>query len=237
MSASPVDLPRRSFFNRLGAAAAAFGTALAARDAAAQSAPPPPSPAGRAAAPRHTVDDWLDQSTGTHRLFFDTTTVEGFGHAVFWANNFLNASRNGYSLADSDSSIVIGVRHHSAAFALNDAMWAKYGAALSTRAEFLDPKSKAAPTRNVFLASDYGSALTNTGTTIDAVTRRGVRLAVCTLATRANASAIAQRTGGKTDDIMKELLDNLVANAVMVPAGIVALSRAQERGYTFTYAE
>ncbi len=49
------------------------------------------------------------------------------------------------------------------------------------------------------------------------------------------ASAIAQKTGGKTDDVFKELSENLVPNARLVPAGIVAVNRAQEHGYTFSY--
>jgi hypothetical protein len=36
--------------------------------------------------------------------------------------------------------------------------------------------------------------------------------------------------------INEELIANIVTNAHMVPAGIVAVSRAQERGYTFAYA-
>jgi intracellular sulfur oxidation DsrE/DsrF family protein len=35
--------------------------------------------------------------------------------------------------------------------------------------------------------------------------------------------------------VFKELTENLVPNGHMVPAGIVAVNRAQERGYTFTY--
>jgi intracellular sulfur oxidation DsrE/DsrF family protein len=47
---------------------------------------------------------------------------------------------------------------------------------------------------------------------------------------------IAQATGGQADSIFKELAANLVPNARIVPAGIVAVNRAQERGYTFVYA-
>jgi intracellular sulfur oxidation DsrE/DsrF family protein len=36
------------------------------------------------------------------------------------------------------------------------------------------------------------------------------------------------------DDVFKELTERLVPNARMVPAGIVAVSRAQEHGYTFS---
>jgi hypothetical protein len=44
-----------------------------------------------------------------------------------------------------------------------------------------------------------------------------------------------QKSGGKVDDVLKELTGHLVPNARMVPAGIVAVSRAQEHGYTFSY--
>ena len=46
----------------------------------------------------------------------------------------------------------------------------------------------------------------------------------------------SRATNGTTDDIYKELTSNLVANAHMVPAGIVAVNRAQEHGYTFVTA-
>ena len=42
--------------------------------------------------------------------------------------------------------------------------------------------------------------------------------------------------GGKVDDIFKELTDHMVPNAHLVPAGIVAVNRAQERGYSIAFA-
>ena len=49
--------------------------------------------------------------------------------------------------------------------------------------------------------------------------------------------AIARGAGGNPDDIYNELVSNLIPNAHIVPAGIVALARAQERGYSFTYVD
>ena len=43
------------------------------------------------------------------------------------------------------------------------------------------------------------------------------------------------KAGGNADAIYRELTGHLLANAHMVPAGIVAVNRAQERGYTFSY--
>jgi intracellular sulfur oxidation DsrE/DsrF family protein len=212
----------------------AFGAAFGAggSTALAQSAS-----AGRAGwqPARHAEDDWFDQVPGTHRFFFDTVTAEGFGDAIFFTNNYFNANKNGYGLEDRSLAVVICARHHSTAFAYTDAMWAKYGTPLAERARFNDPKTGKPPVVNVYQASGYGTSLPNSGVTLDAVLRRGVHLAVCQLATRACAATIARHTGGKPDEIYQELVSNLAANAHIVPAGIVAVNRAQERGYAFAY--
>jgi intracellular sulfur oxidation DsrE/DsrF family protein len=52
------------------------------------------------------------------------------------------------------------------------------------------------------------------------------------MATGRLAGTIAQATGSTAEAITAELTANLVPNAHMVPAGIVTVNRAQERGYT-----
>jgi intracellular sulfur oxidation DsrE/DsrF family protein len=224
---------RRSFLTRLGAGAAAFGAAFTVGEAEtrAQAAPQPASwqPV------RHAEDDWLEEGRAKHRFFLDTTEIRGLGHAMFWTNNYFTASRGAaYGLTDADSSVVICLRHESAPFAFTDAMWAKYGPALSEHAAFSDPKTKQPATVNVFQASGYGDLLSNRGTTLDTLIGHGVRFAVCMLATRGIAGQAARVTGGKVDDIYKELTENKIANAHMVPAGIVAVNRAQERGFSIS---
>jgi len=217
---------RRSFLSRFGTGAAAFAAALAARRADAQPAPAPPSP------PRHAEDDWMDVPAAKHRSFFDATSPAGFGRGLLFANNFFTGSQNGYSLKDADSAVILSARHEATPFTYNDAMWAKYGQELSVRARnFIDPKTKAVPVINVYLAAGYGE-LGSMGVTVDAMTKRGLRFAVCSLATRAAAGMIARRTGATVDDVIKELAANLVPNAHLVPAGVVAVNRSQERGYT-----
>ena len=44
------------------------------------------------------------------------------------------------------------------------------------------------------------------------------------------------QVNGTPDAIFAELSANLVANAHLAPAGIVAVNRAQERGYTLATA-
>ncbi|PYR45863.1 MAG: hypothetical protein DMF89_23955 [Acidobacteria bacterium] len=185
---------------------------------------------------QHAADNWLDEVPGTHRVFFDTFTPEGFGDAVFYANNYLDASERSDGIDAASLAVVICARHHSTAFAYSDAVWAKYGLPLAERDHVTDPKTSKPPVVNLYQASGYGTLLRNNGVTLDTILKRGVRLAVCQLATRARSALIARQTGGKADEIYQELVSNLVPNARIVPAGIVAVSRAQERGYTFVCA-
>jgi intracellular sulfur oxidation DsrE/DsrF family protein len=232
----PGPVARRAFLSRVAAGAAAFGAAFgAASPAQAQSAPAPAAAPERWVAARHPEDEWFDETTAKHRFFIDTISPEGLGQAMAFSRNFFEANASGYGLTDADLAQIICLRHKSTPFAFSDAMWAKYGAALSERADgFLDPKTKQVPTTNVYQAAGYGSALKNNGVTLDALAKRGLRMAVCAMATRRAASTIAEKSGAKVDDVFKELTGHLVPNAHMVAAGIVAVNRAQERGYTFS---
>jgi hypothetical protein len=219
---------RRSFLARLGAAAAAFGLGSSTADAQ-----PPASPSPAPAAPardtdwrpaREPKDDWLDQIPGKHRLFFDAVSAEGAAAAIRFAENFYTGNKNGYGLEQADVAVVICLRHRATQFAFTDAIWAKYGAALSESDKFTDPKTGQAPIVNVHRAG------------LDGHVKRGVHFAVCHLATTRLANFIARKTDANADAIYKELTANAIGNAHFVPAGIVAVSRAQERGYTFAYA-
>lgn len=224
------QVARRSFLSRLGVGMTAFGAMTA--DAAAAPAQTP-SQGGPWQPARHAQDDWLDQAPGQHRFVFDTTNADGFGGALLYVNNFFLANKSGYGLGDADLAVVIVARHNSTPFAYNDAMWAKYGAPLAQRAKATDPQTKQAPKVNIYNSSALAAMLPNRSATLDSLIKRGVHLAVCQMATRFFAGGIAQATGGTTDSIYTELVANLVGNAHMVPAGIVALNRAQERGYSF----
>jgi len=129
-------------------------------------------------------------------------------------------------------AVIIVARHKSTSFAYNDAIWAKYGKQISEQSEFMDPKTKEPPKINV-----YGPAgETAQAGRMDALIKKGVQFAVCSMSTRGIAGRIAKANGLETDNVVKEITANLIGNARMVPAGILAVNRAQERGYSFIYA-
>ncbi len=227
---SPPTPERRSFLNRLNAGVASLAAIAVGGAAMAQQKPATTTTRWQPA--RHEKDDWFDSLPGKHRLVFDTTTPERMGDALLFANNFMRVNRSDYGLENSDLAVVIVARHRSTPFGYNDAMWAKYGMALAARSKVEDPTTKLAPKRNIYNAEEYGELAANRGTTLDSLFKQGVQLAVCSTSTRGYSRSIAEATGGNPDAIYNELTANLVSNARMVPAGIVAVNRAQERGYS-----
>ncbi len=218
---------------RLGAGLAALtgASAIAGGPAAAL-----PTATGPWEPARHPQDDWFDQLPGKHRLFFDATSPMGAGDALQFSSNFLYASKSGYQLGDDDNAVVICLRHWATCFAFTDAIWARYGAVFTERSKFVDPKTNAAPVINVYLTKGYGMMLPNRDNTFqDAVSHR-IHFAVCDMATRALAGQIASKMGAKADEVYPELKAAAHQNSHFVPAGIVAVNRAQERGYAIQHA-
>lgn len=222
MGATPGTLLRRSFLTRVGTGATVLGAAAALAPGSASAQTPGDS---RFQPARHALDDWMDQASSKHRLVFDTTTADGVSSASLYASNFFTANQSGYTIKNDELAVMIVMRHSSTPFAYNDAIWAKYGVPISNTAKFVDPQTQMPPIVNVYKK------------TLDGLIKQGVNFAVCMMATRNYAGAIARSIpGSNTDMIYDEIVANLIGNAHMVPAGIVAVSRAQERGYTFVHA-
>jgi hypothetical protein len=227
-------LARRSFLSRVGGGFAALGTAWGAGATVAHAQPQTPVPAsggdGHWQPARHAQDDWYDQVPGRHRLVFDTTSADTLEDAIQFAGNFYSANKNVYGLESADIAVVIVMRHKSAPFAYNDAMWAKYGATLAKRAEFTDPKTKEVPKVNYFTPTAADPSARARG--IAGLIKLGVQFAICDLSTHAIAGLVARASDITPEAAYKEITTNLVGNGRLVPAGIVAVNRAQERGYT-----
>ena len=223
------SMERRLFLARLGVGAGVVGAAVASPSAAAaQGAEDTPwRPA------RHAQDDWYDKIPGVHRFLFDTSSADSMGWAMQFATNYFTANQQAYGLKESDLAVIIVARHKSTSFAYNDAIWAKYGKQLSEQSEFTDPKTKEPPKVNVYTGMNDSTAQAGR---MDALIKKGVQFAVCQTSTRGIAGRIAKANGADTDAIVKEIYANLIPNSHLVPAGILAVNRAQEHGFSFIYA-
>jgi len=219
MSKQSASFPeRRSLLTCFNAGAAAIAALAVGGIAKAQVES---APAIRFEPTRHDQDDWMDQIPGKHRLVIDTTAVDGFRDGLLFASNFMLANRTDYGLQNQDLAVIIVARHMSTEYGYNNDMWAKYGASFGGPATSAVAKAKEPLKANPSAAS------------LAALSSQGVQFAVCSMATRRLAGTIASAVGGNVDAINGELIANLVSNGRMVSAGIVAVNRAQERGYSF----
>ena len=187
---------------------------------AAQQPPPvsaPPKPAGSPM--RHAQDDWLDQAPDKHRVVFDTWLADKFGGAAGYASNWIRYNKEAYGLTDGDLAVVLVARHGSTPFAFNEAAWAKYE-------DLRRPHVGRGPDRTS--EPDNESLCRATRANVETVSpRRSVQRDLAGV----HVEIIAKETGAEEADVRKELTANVIGNAVIVPAGILAVTRAQERGY------
>jgi intracellular sulfur oxidation DsrE/DsrF family protein len=225
-------MARRSFLGRLGlgvgiAGAAAIGGPAAMADAPSAMAEETFRPA------RHAQDDWFDKIPGVHRFVFDCTTPDGLALALQFAGNYYNTNESAYGLKDSDLAVLIIARHHATGFGYKDAIWAKWGKQISEQAEYVDPKTNQPPTINLYAAP--GDPNLGVAGRMDILIKKGVQFGICATASRGISGRIAKATGGDADAILAEIGQNLIPNARLVPAGIVAVNRAQEHGFSFVH--
>jgi len=170
-------------------------------------------------AARHAQDDWFDENTAKHRVIFDTWNPEHFPDALQFAGNTFETNKSDYDIPNDQMAVVIVCRHRTTPFAFNDAMWAKYGKSFAAQMDWADPKTKEVPS-----TSPHKAALTR-------LAALGLQLAVCNRTTHAYANRAARDAGLKNDDVYSELKANTVVPAHIVPAGVIAVTRAVERGY------
>jgi hypothetical protein len=66
--------------------------------------------------------------------------------------------------------------------------------------------------------------------------KRGTHFAVCDMASNMLAGLVARSTNGVQEAIYTEFVRNLIPNSHLAAAGVVAVNRAQEYGYTLLTA-
>jgi intracellular sulfur oxidation DsrE/DsrF family protein len=167
-------------------------------------------------AARHDQDDWLDGNTAKHRVILDTWNPEHFPDALQFAGNIVETNKTDYDIPAGELAVVICVRHRTTPFAF------KYGKTMSAQMAWTDPGSQGAP--GTMSTNPYGKRLT-------ALAAQGIQLAICNRTTRAYSGRAAREANAASDVVLKEFMASTIIAGHFVPAGVVAVTRAQERGY------
>ncbi len=164
-------------------------------------------------------DPWVARLRGAHRVVFHShMPTEGL--ALRWAQTFLDTQKSAYGITDGDMSVLVGLNGRSVGWFFNDAMWAKY----PTIGEVMG----APGSRNPQSAA------------IAALASRGVILLACANSIRASGQRFLPEPGRNDATARTAFGDdvraNLIAGVDVVPAMIVTLQQAQDRGCRYIYA-
>ena len=211
--------PRRSLISGLGASAAAL--AVSGGTARAQTEPAGFQPA------RHPQDEWFEKLPGKHRVFIDVISAKGLGEAIGFADNLYTANKTTYGIEPADLAMVMCLRHSATVFGFNDAIWSKHGKAFASSSSYTNAQSTEPPSANPYKAAPRNG--------LGALASRGLQFAICDMASHRLAGRLAG-PDGDADAIYKTMAANLIANARFVPAGVIAVTRSQEYGYSLLYA-
>ncbi len=171
---------------------------------------------------------WLNKITGKHKMLFDAPEVNS-GMPVVWPRVWLNGNNENYGTKDTDNSAVIVLRHAGIPIAMRDATWAKYklGEAFNIK------DGDAAATRNVF-AKQMPLPLPGTG--IEQLLASGAQFGVCNVALTVYSGMVAQKMNMDAAAVKADWVAGLMPGVQVVPSGVLAVSRAQEKGCSYCFA-
>jgi len=217
---------RRGFLGRVGAA---LGLGLVSRLPSGLSAEPVNSQD-----PVDKADKWLAGLNGKHRCLFDMPTpADGIG--LLHIRNWMNTWRDAYGMKDGELSAVGTFYGKSIPLGFTDDMWVKYpfGAAL----EINDPATKAPLKRNMFAHPKTGDTIAfgMLDSAIEPLQARGVTFILCNNALNFWVGKLVEGGAGKAEVIRADLLAHMLPKVVVVPAMVVAIDKAQEKGLSYKY--
>jgi intracellular sulfur oxidation DsrE/DsrF family protein len=171
---------------------------------------------------------WVDRiSAAPYKAVIDATKLEN--DPLYTASDIMDRFHEVYDSPDSQTRVVVVVRHFGAAMGLNDAAWDRY--AIGEERNVTDPATKAPSRRNPFLRAGANVKESwDVNGKIEPLVARGVTFLVCNRATMGLASTLAKKSGKPLEEVQNDLKSSLVPGAYMMPTGIFGLIRAQNAG-------
>ena len=216
------NTPRRGFLGTLAATAAAGLASLT--PLRLEAAPRKSSAVGMDAA----FETWLNRITGKHKMLFDAPEVNG-GMPVIWPRVWLNGNNENYGTKDADNSAVLVLRHSAIPIAMKDEVWAKY-----KLGEAFNIKDGDAPAVKNGFAEVMPLPLPGTG--LKALLASGAQVGVCNVALTVYSAMVAQKMGADPAAVKADWVAALLPGCQVVPSGVLAVARSQEKGCVYCFA-
>jgi hypothetical protein len=136
-----------------------------------------------------------------------------------------------------DCSVVVVLRHAAIGYAMEDRLWAKYNLGEVFKAN--DPATGKPATRNPFWKPKEGAykvpGIGEVKIGIDQLQASGAMFCTCEAAFTVYSAAVAQGMNLDAAEVRKDWISGVLPGIQLVPSGVWALGRAQEKqcGYIF----
>ena len=183
-----------------------------------------------------TADAWFDTIKGKHKVVFDATRPHGL-FPFAWPRVFL-MTNGATGTPEAENSVVVVLRHDAIPYAFEDRLWEKYKFGEVFKAD--DPATNKPATRNPFWQPKPGDykfpGVGPVAIGINELQASGVKFCVCDAAMTVYSNALAEGMKQKPEDVKKDWVSGLLPGIQVVPSGVWALGRAQEKGCAYIFA-
>ena len=178
------------------------------------------------------ADKWFEKVKGTHRITYDGSTHHD-GFPIIWTWAFYVTNNETFTV-DSDMTAVCVLRHTGIPFAFKSSLWEKYN--LGKVFEINDKSTSQPSKRNLYYEPQPGDFPLPGIDGIKRMQERGAMFCVCNLAIKVYSSVVAAQMGLEANTVYQDWIDAIHPDIQLVPSGVWALGRAQEKGCGYIFA-
>lgn len=221
--------PRRKFLSNFAGGAAALGLgSLVSLDAMAGIKDNPQIYAD--------AEEWFSKLKGKHKMVFDVPEPNGLMPFAWPLVFLLTNEKTGTPVKDTNAVVIL--RHDGIPYAFQNNMWEKYKFGEMFHIE--DASTKAPSVRNLHYqvgAENFNiPGIGPAPLSINDLQGMGVMFGVCDMAMTVYSAGYAQKAGADAAAIKKDWAANLLPGIQVLPSGVWAIGRAQERGCGYCFA-
>ncbi|MEO6490781.1 MAG: twin-arginine translocation signal domain-containing protein [Ferruginibacter sp.] len=181
-------------------------------------------------------DEWFNQIKGKHRMVFDATQP----HDMFpfaWPKVF-TLTNAATGTPEKDCSVVVVLRHAAIGYAMEDSLWSKYNFGELFKAD--DHLTKKPATRNPFWKPTPGEykvpGLGPVAIGINELQENGILFCVCNMALTVYSAIVAEQMKMDAAQVKAEWMKGILPGIEVMPSGVWAVGRAQEKGCAYCFA-
>jgi intracellular sulfur oxidation DsrE/DsrF family protein len=182
------------------------------------------------------ADAWFNKIKGKHRVVFDATRPHDLMPFV-WPRVFL-VTNDKTGTPEKECSVVVVLRHAGIPYAFEDRLWTTYKFGELFKAD--DPATKAPAARNPFWKPKPGDfkvpGIGDVAIGINELQESGVMFCVCDMAMSVYSAVTAGGIQKDPAEVKKDWVSGLLPGIQVVPSGVWAIGRAQEKGCAYIFA-